>query len=83
VAWLEHHERSMPGELVVASVELKSREESTFTIDLAPGRYSVVCTVRGWWNRPHYKSGMSRDIVVTDAPGPNVRVAAAIANPGG
>jgi hypothetical protein len=55
----------------VASAELKSKEESLFTADLAPGRYSLVCTVRGWWNRPHYKSGMSRDIVVAESPGAN------------
>jgi plastocyanin len=83
VEWLERRGRGMPGELVVASVELKSREESSFTVDLAPGRYSVVCTVRGWWNRPHYKSGMLRDIVVAEVPGPDARGSdtAAIVNP--
>lgn len=73
VDWLEHRERGAPGELVVASAEVRSGEESIFTADLAPGRYSLVCTVRGWWNRPHYKSGMSRDIVVAESPNPNGR----------
>lgn len=65
VSWLEQKAGAAPGEVIVASPEVKPHDSTTVTVNLTPGRYSLVCTVRGWWNRPHYKSGMARDIVVS------------------
>ena len=61
---LEHKSDAAAGDVVVASAEVKPGGSTIVTVDLTPGRYSLVCTVRGMWNRPHYKSGMVRDIVV-------------------
>src|SRR5262245_29902077 len=67
MAWLAHSEQPAPGEVVLATPEVKAGRDTVVTLNLTPGRYSLVCTVRGWWWRPHYKSGMSRDIVVTES----------------
>ena len=64
VSSLEHKTAVAPGEVVVASPEVKPGDSATITVNLTSGRYSLVCTVHGWRNRPHYKSGMARDIVV-------------------
>lgn len=64
ISSLEHKSDAAVGEVVVASREVKPGRSTVVTVDLTPGRYSLVCTVRGMWNKPHYKSGMVRDIVV-------------------
>jgi hypothetical protein len=66
VEWLAHRERPAPGEIVLTTPEVKPGGATVVSVNLSPGRYSLVCPVRGWWNRPHFKSGMTRDIVVAE-----------------
>lgn len=63
--WEANRQGPPPGRPIGGPVGLDQGERNWFTVDLAPGNYSLICFYPDRAdNRPHFAHGMTRDFVI-------------------
>jgi hypothetical protein len=63
-AWVEHRNGPPPGVPVGGMTPLSVGGEANTIVDLAPGRYGLICFLPAGDSKPHFAHGMMREITV-------------------